>query len=162
MKQTRVSNEEWKKLDRKEKSIIQLCASNSILLNVSGEATMKALWNKLGTLYQSKSLVNKVFLWKKSYNLRMKDGYLVIEHQNAFNTVLSQLLSIDIKILDEDESISLLCSLPDLWDSLVIPIGSNETALQFDEIVSSLLTKEMRLKNMESQNGDALSLQGRS
>ena len=68
----------------------------------------------------------------------------------------SQLLSIDIKISDEDKCISLLCSLPDLWDSLVIAIGSNTTALQFDEIVSSLLTEEMRWKNMESQNGDAL------
>jgi len=36
--------------------------SDSILLNVSGEATTKALWDKLGTLYQSKSLVNKLFL----------------------------------------------------------------------------------------------------
>eukprot|EP00253_Pinus_taeda_P036185 PITA_36185 len=46
---------------------------------------------------------------------------------------------------------------PDSWDSLVIAIGSNATALHFDEIVSSLLTKEMRRKNMESQNGNALS-----
>ena len=104
----------------------------------------KALWDKLGTLYQSKSLVNKLFLRKKLYNLRMKDGDSVKEHLNAFNTVVSQLASIDIKILDEDKCISLLCSLLDSWDSLVIAIGSNATTLQFDEIVSSLLTKEMR------------------
>eukprot|EP00253_Pinus_taeda_P016569 PITA_16569 len=34
-----VSDEEWKKLDRKEKSTIRLCVLDSILLNVSGEAT---------------------------------------------------------------------------------------------------------------------------
>eukprot|EP00253_Pinus_taeda_P032608 PITA_32608 len=125
-----------------------------------GEATAKVLWEKLGTLYQSKSLVNKPFLRKKLYNLRMKDGDSVIEHLNAFNTLVSQLSSVDIKISDEDKCISLLCSLPDSWDSLVIAIGSNATALQFDEIVSSLLTEEMRWKNMESQNGDALFVQG--
>ena len=92
----------------------------------------------------------------------MKDGDSVIEHMNAFNTMVSQLESIDIKILDEDKCISLLCSLPDSWDSLVVAIGSNATALQFDEIVSSLLRDEMRMKNMESQNGDALSVRGRS
>ena len=70
------------------------------------------------------------------------------EHLNAFNTVVSQLAYVDIKILDEDKRISLLCSLPDSWDSLVITIGSNATALHFDEIVSSLLTEEMRWKNM--------------
>ena len=118
----------------------------------------KALWDKLGTFYQSKSLVNKLFLWKKLYNLRMKDGDSMTEHLSVFNTVVCQLSSIDIKISDEDKCISLLCSLPDSWDSLVITIGSNATALQFDEIVSSLLTDEMRQKNMESQNGDTLSL----
>ena len=88
-KPTRVSDEEWKKLDRKAKRTIRLCVSDSVLLNVSGEATAKALWDKLGTLYQSKSLVNKLFLRKKLYNLRMEDGDSVTEHLNAFNTVVS-------------------------------------------------------------------------
>eukprot|EP00253_Pinus_taeda_P029569 PITA_29569 len=123
-----------------------------------GEATAKALWVKLGTLYQFKSLVNKLFLEKNLYNLRMKDGDLVTKHLNAFNTMVSPLLSIDIKISDEDKWINLLCSLPNWWDSLVIAIGSNTTTLQFDEIVSSLLMVEIRRKNMESQNGDTLSV----
>ena len=89
----------------------------------------KALWDKLGTFYQSRYLVNKLFLQKKLYNLRMKDGDSVIEHLNAFNVVVSQLLSIDIKISDEDKCISLLCPIPNSWDSLVIAIGSNTTAL---------------------------------
>ena len=55
-----------------------------------------------------------------------------------------------------------VCYLPDSWDNLVIAIGSNATALQFDEIVSALLTEEMRWKNMDIQNGDALSVRGRS
>jgi len=149
-KPTGVSDEEWKKLDRKAKSTIRLCVLDSVLFNVSGEAMVKALWDKLGTLYQSKSLVNKLFLQKMLYNLRIKDGDSVTEHLNTFNTVVSQLVSVDIKISNEDKCISLLCSLPDSWDSLVIGIGSNATALQFDEIVSSLLTEEMRQKNMES------------
>jgi hypothetical protein len=116
---------------------------------VSGEATSKELWNKLGNLYQFKSLVNKLFLWKKLYNLRMRDGYSVTEHLNTFNTVVSQLLSVEIKISDEDKYISLMCSLPNSWDSLVVAIGSNTTTLSFDDVVSSLLLEEMRQKNME-------------
>ena len=74
---------------------------------------------------------------------------------NTFNIVVSQLFYIDIKISDEDKCISLFCSLPNSWDSLIIEIGSNATALQFDEIVSYLLMEDMRWKNMESQNGDS-------
>eukprot|EP00253_Pinus_taeda_P004969 PITA_04969 len=81
----------------------------------------------------------------------MKDGDSVKENMNTFNTVVNQLLSVDIKISDEDKCIKLLCSAPDSLDSLVITIGSNATALQFDEIVSSLLTEEMRWKNMEAK-----------
>jgi hypothetical protein len=55
----RISKDDWKTLDRKAKSTIRLCLSDSVLLNVSEEATTKDLWDKLVKLYQSKSLVNK-------------------------------------------------------------------------------------------------------
>jgi len=92
----------------------------------------------------------------------MKDGDSVTEHLNAFNTVVSQLSSVDIKISDEDKCISLFCSLPDSWDSPVIAISINTTTLNFDDIVSALLSEEMRRGNMEGLNGDALSVRGRS
>jgi len=92
----------------------------------------------------------------------MKDGDLVIEHMNAFNIEVSQLLFVDIKISDEDKCINLLCSLSDSCDSLVVAISNNTTTLKFDEIVSSLLSEEMRWKSMESQNEDSFSVQGRS
>jgi hypothetical protein len=74
--------------------------------------------------------------------------------------VVSQLLSVDIKISNEDKCISLLCSFPDSWDSLVVAIGSNATTLKFDDVVASLLSKEMRWKTMDSQSMDALSIRG--
>jgi hypothetical protein len=110
---TITSVDDWKNLDRKSKITIQMCLLDLVLLNVSDEATTKDLWDKLGKLYQSKSLVNKLFLRKKMYNLSMRYGDSVEDHLNAFYTVVSQLVSHDIKILDEDKCINLLCSLPD-------------------------------------------------
>ena len=40
---TRTSADDWKNLDQKAKSTIQLCLSDSVLLNVSEEATTKDL-----------------------------------------------------------------------------------------------------------------------
>jgi hypothetical protein len=59
---TGMSKEDWEKLDRRERSIIRLCLTDSVLLNVSRESTTNELWDKLGNLYQSKSLENKKFL----------------------------------------------------------------------------------------------------
>jgi hypothetical protein len=59
---TGMSKEDREKLDRRARSTIRLCLADSVLLNVSGESTAKELWDKLGNLYQSKSLVNKLFL----------------------------------------------------------------------------------------------------
>ena len=45
-KPTGVSTKDWEKLDRKVRSTIHLCLSDSILLNVSGEDSTKKLWEK--------------------------------------------------------------------------------------------------------------------
>ena len=96
----------WDKLDRKVRSTIHLCLSDLILLNVFGEDIAIKLWEKLGNLYQSKSLVNKLFLQNKLYYLRMEDGESMKEHLNAFNTLVSHLNSIDIKMGEEDKCIN--------------------------------------------------------
>jgi hypothetical protein len=90
-----------------------MCLEDSVLLNVSSEDSAKKMWDKLGSLYQSKSLVNKLFLRKKLYLLRVSECSLVTEHLNAFNTIIIHLSSMDIKITKEEKCISLLCSLLD-------------------------------------------------
>jgi hypothetical protein len=84
-----MSREEWEKLEKMERSMILLCLAYSVFLNVSGEDLAKKLNDKLGSLYQSKSMINKLFLRNKLYLMRMSDGSSVTEHLNAFNTVIS-------------------------------------------------------------------------
>jgi hypothetical protein len=50
---TGMSKKDWEKLDRKVKSTIWLCLSDSLLLNVLGKVIAKDLWDKLGNLYYS-------------------------------------------------------------------------------------------------------------
>jgi hypothetical protein len=91
----------------------------------------------------------------------MNDGDPVTEHVNAFNIKVSRLLSIDIKISDEGHKcISLLRPLLDSWDNLVVAIETNATTLNFDDVVSSFLSKEIISKTMDSQSTDALSTRG--
>jgi hypothetical protein len=111
------------------------------MLNVSSEDSSKKMWDKLERLYQSKYLLNELFLRKKLYLLRMSDDSSVTEHLNTFNTVLSQLSSVDIKIIDEEKCIIILCSFPDSWENLVVAIGSNKTTIALEDMIASLLSK---------------------
>lgn len=61
-------------IDRKDKGLIRLCLVDSILVNFHEEPTMKKLWKKLSEIYQEKSLMNKIFLRKKLYSLRVEEG----------------------------------------------------------------------------------------
>jgi len=123
---------------------IRIYLAELVFLNISSEDTTKKLWEKLGNVYQSKSLVNKLFLWNKIYLLRMNDGDLGIKNLNSFNNVISWILSMDIKVLEEEKCIAVLCSFPDSWDGLVVSIRSNSTTISFEDVVSSLLSEEMR------------------
>jgi hypothetical protein len=72
----------------------------------------------------------------------MNDGSSLNDNLNAFNTILSKLSSVDIKIIEEDKCIPLLCSFLDSWDSLVMDIGSNTTtSLVLEDVVASLLSE---------------------
>ena len=154
-----MSKEDWNKLERKVRSMIHLCLLDLVPLNFFGEDFSKKLWEKLGNLYQSKSLVNKLFLRKKLYHLRMEDGDSMVDHLNFFNTLVSQLISIDINMEEEDKCITLLCSILYSWDNMVVAIGSStKYTLKFENIVASLLSEEMRRKSMENHSTDALSV----
>ena len=78
-KPTTMSQDDWDKLERRARSTIRLFLSDSMLLNVSGEDSAVKLWEKLGSLYQSKSLVNKLFLQKKLFHLKMDENDTVSE-----------------------------------------------------------------------------------
>ena len=81
----------------------------------------------------------------------------VTDHLNVFNTSVGQLISVDINMEEEYKCITLLCSLPDSWDNLVVAIGSStKSTLKFEDIVSSLLLEEMKRKPMENHSIDFL------
>ena len=91
----------------------------------------------------------------------MDENETVTEHMNVYNTLLSQITSVGNKMPEEDKCITLLCSLSDSLDNLIVAIGSSSQAtLKFDEIVSSLLSEEMRWKNMDNHRMDAFSMRG--
>jgi hypothetical protein len=66
----------------------------------------------------------------------------------------------DINITYEEKCIRLLSSFPDSWNSLVMVVGRNTTTLALEDVVSSLMSEEMRRNNMEGFSKDDMVVRG--
>ena len=77
------------------------------------------------------------------------EGESVIEKLNAFYTMINKLLSVDIKITQEEKYINLFYSFPNYCNSFAMDIANNITILNIVDVFASLLLEEMRQKNME-------------
>lgn len=93
------------------------------------------------------------------YHVRREDVDSVIDYLNVFTTLVSLLISVDINMEEEDKCITFLCSLPYLWGNLFVAIGSRtKSTLKFEDVVSSFLLEETRIKSMENHSTNALSV----
>eukprot|EP00253_Pinus_taeda_P004912 PITA_04912 len=159
-----MTDDEWTEMDERALSVIRLCLADDVLFNIVSEKTTVVLWTKLEKLYMTKSLTNRILLKRQLYSLRMKEGTSITDHLNAFNTLLVQLESIEVKFESEDKTITLLCSWPESWDHIVtsISLSSSET-LEFDDVVASLLSEETRIRsNLETSTSEAMMVRGRT
>ena len=156
-----MKQEDWDLTNQMARGLIRLSLADSVLLNVHEEKIANSLWKKLGDIYQGKSLVNKIFLRKKLYSLKIDGWMALVDHLISFNMVIAQLISIGVSIDEEDRCMLLLCSLPDSWDHLVMAIKSMTTKLKMDEVVATLLSEEMWKKSSKATK-EALSVRGRS
>ncbi|KAF6149224.1 hypothetical protein GIB67_026080, partial [Kingdonia uniflora] len=110
--------EDWEDLDSRAASGIRLCLAKNILANVAGEKSAKGLWEKLESLYQTKSLSNCLYLKERLHTLKMNEGTSVGDHLGSLNGIVSELESIGVKVEDEDKALQVIWSLPSSFKHL--------------------------------------------
>ena len=92
---------------------LYLALDDSVLFNIKIETIAKGVWKKLKNLYEGKSLVNKIYLRRQLYNLKIKDGASIQKHLGIFNSIVSKFAVLNIRIEDEEKASILLCSMPE-------------------------------------------------
>lgn len=94
-----ITHTQFAEKDEIAKTDILLALDDKVLFNVQTvDTTMKVLGDGLHRVYEDKSLVNKIFLRRQLYNLKMKDGTSVHEHLNLFNCLANDLLGTGVKV----------------------------------------------------------------
>ena len=73
-KSTETTDAQWKRIDVKVKSSIELHLADNMMFNVDEDMNTKETWDKLVKVYRGKTLSNKLFLKDELLNLWMEEG----------------------------------------------------------------------------------------
>ncbi|GJR25593.1 putative RNA-directed DNA polymerase [Tanacetum coccineum] len=151
--------EDWTLLDRQALGMVRLSLAKKVAYNVVNEKTTYGLIKALSNMYEKPSASNKVFLIRQLVNTKMKEGASVADHVNEFNSILSRLMSVDIKFNDEVKALLLLFLLPKSWSGTVTAVSglTGTTKLKFDNIHDLILGEDIRRKTFEEYSNSLLS-----
>ena len=112
-------------LDKQALGVIRLTLSCNVTFNIVKEKTIMGLMIVLSNMYEKSSISNKVHLMRRLFNLWMTEGASVAQHLNKFNTVTTQLSSVEIEFDEEVRALILLSSLPESWNATVTAVSSS-------------------------------------
>ena len=89
-----------------------------------------------------KNMTNKLWLKKQLYNLWMPEEQNQVSYIQKFNQVCLDVMSLDVKIDEEDRALLLLCSLPVAYDGLITTLVYGKKILNFEEVIGVLRSNE--------------------
>jgi hypothetical protein len=137
--------------DQLAHSQIVLTVSDSVISHLRNTTTAKEAWVKICSVFEQKGLAARVFLRRKLLNLKKETVTPMQEHINTVRDLAEQLNAIGSPISDGDLGITLLCSLSDEYDPIIISLESRDpNDITFDLIAARLLAEELRQKESVS------------
>ena len=142
------SDEEWEFEHQQVCGFIRQYVEDNVYNHIANETHARALWEKIESLYASKSGNNKLYLLNSLMNLRYKEGTSILDNLNEFQGLLDQLSRMGIKFDDEVLGLWLLNTLPESWETFRISITNSApngiVTLQMAK--GGALNEEMRRK----------------
>ena len=104
--------------------------------------------------YQT-SAMNKVYLMRRLFDLEMNNGSSAAEHINEFNSLISQLYSVNIVFEDQVKALILLSSLPTAWETVVTAVSNSygKEKLVYDVVRDLILSESIRRKESGESSG---------
>src|SRR4051812_23158553 len=93
---------------------------------------------------------------KQLYCLRMAEGTPILQHLNASNKIVIDLLALEVKLEEEDKTLILLSSLPPSFDHLVTTILYGKETLELKNVRMMLANNEFMKRTDSTQEGSGL------
>ena len=152
-----MSDEDWDFEHQQVCGYIRQWVEDNVLNHIVNETHARTLWNKLETLYASKTGNNKLFLLKQLINLRYREGTPISDHLNDFQGVFDQLSRMGINFEDEVQGLWLLNILPDSWETFRVSLTNSapDGKVTMEYVKSGVLNEEVRRRSQNSSSSSS-------
>lgn len=154
---------EWEVLDRQALATVRLSLSRRVAFNVSKCKTTKELMTALENVYEKPSAMNKVYIMRQLFNLKMTENGSAVEHLNEFNQIICKLSSVSIEFDDDVKALLFLSSLPSSWDLVAqtISTSAGKEKLKFMDVCDLILGESVRRREVDENSGGAYTVEMR-
>jgi len=140
--------EEWDFKHQQVCDFIRQSVEDNVYNHIANKTHARTLWEKIESLYASKSGNNKLNLLNCLMNLRYRVNSSISDHLNEFQGLLDQLSGMGINFDDEVMGLWLLNTLPESWEVFRVSITNSASngIVSFQMAKSGALNEEMRRK----------------
>ncbi|TPX55922.1 hypothetical protein PhCBS80983_g04920 [Powellomyces hirtus] len=112
------------------------------LMHVQTAATAAEVWRKLKVVHERQVIANKLYLKCKFLTVVMEDGDGMLAHINKVKMMAHQLGVIEAKADSEDIVITLLYSLPESFELLIVSLESRADDLTLESLTAKFEHEE--------------------
>jgi hypothetical protein len=133
--------------DKKAQSALTIIAftlEDTLLHHIKDVDSPKEAWDILEGEYEPKGLSNTIYLRKRFFSYSMKSGDSMLAHITGLKALASELAVVGAPVSNKDIVLTLLCSLPESYQSLTIALESRAEELTLQFVTQRLLHEEMK------------------
>ena len=148
-KEAQAAAEFQKKSEKALATIVLGISTSKLYLTTSCECPKNA-WNVLKQHFERDSLANKLFLKKQYFRMEMRERTLIEDHLKQMKELTDKLAAVGAPILEEDQVVTLLGSLPTSYSALVTALEARSGGDISLSYVQQALIHEKQKRNGQS------------
>ncbi|CAI7776395.1 unnamed protein product, partial [Closterium sp. NIES-54] len=155
----------WKK-DQKAfatlNSRIGINLVSSVRMCIKLEASAHDAWKRLETMHVNKTLHGKILARNAFYTMKMHAGESMHEYATRVEELGETFMDLGGTVTKEDWILTLLCSLPKEWSTVIMTLDSVQDTWTKEMVVGRLLHEESRCRQFATESEGAAMFSGRA
>ncbi|CAI7778857.1 unnamed protein product [Closterium sp. NIES-53] len=156
----------WKKKDQKAFatliSRIGINLVSSVRMCIKLEASAHEAWKRLETIHVNKTLHGKILARNAFYTVKMRAGESMHEYATRVEELGETFMDLGGTVTEEDWILTLLCSLPEEWSTVITTLDSVQDTWTKEMVVGRLLHEESRRRQFTNESVETAMYSGGS